>query len=176
MSGAHASDAGATPHAAGAVGAGVRLASGSPDDTEALGVALGRLLAPGDLVMLIGPLGAGKTCFVTGLARGAGVRGRVRSPSFTLMHEYQGRQALMLHLDLYRLDPMDVDALGLDEALERGAVVVEWGEKLPAALRDEALSVRFEVSGADTRTLLAAAAGERAARALAMWREALASG
>jgi tRNA threonylcarbamoyladenosine biosynthesis protein TsaE len=171
VSGAHASDAGAAQG-----GPGVRLASGSPADTEALGVALGRLLAPGDLVMLIGPLGAGKTCFVTGLARGAGVRGRVRSPSFTLMHEYQGRQALVLHVDLYRLDPMDVDALGLDEALERGAVAVEWGEKLPAALRDEALCVRFEVSGADTRTLLAAAAGERAARSLALWREALATG
>lgn len=161
-----------TAAAAGDAVASARLDSASAAATEMLGAALAPTLATGDLVMLVGPLGAGKTCFVTGLARGAGARGRVRSPSFTLMHEYAGRGVRLLHLDLYRLDPMDVDALGIDEALERGAVLVEWGEKLPAVLRAEALSIRFEVLGPDTRTLLAAAAGHRAAHVLAAWRAA----
>ncbi|MDE2491154.1 MAG: tRNA (adenosine(37)-N6)-threonylcarbamoyltransferase complex ATPase subunit type 1 TsaE, partial [Elusimicrobia bacterium] len=102
-------------------------------DTEALGEALGRTLRAGDLVLLEGELGAGKTTLVRGLARGAGYRGRVSSPSFALAHVYRGRRLTVHHLDLYRLRAADLGELGLDDLLRdpRGAVVVEWPRRAP---------------------------------------------
>ena len=90
-----------------------------------LGQALGTLLQPGDVVALEGPLGAGKTRFVAGLAAGLDVKARVRSPTFTLVNEYGGRITL-LHVDLYRLEPREVPGLALEERSERAALVVEW--------------------------------------------------
>jgi tRNA threonylcarbamoyladenosine biosynthesis protein TsaE len=142
----------------------LELASRSAEDTEALGESLAASLEQGDLVTLSGPLGAGKTRFVEGLARGLGCRGRVRSPSFTLVNEYPGR-ILLLHLDLYRVEPNEVDGLGLDEELERAALVVEWGEKLPARFRADALAVAFEILP-DSARALAARAGRGRGRAL----------
>ena len=109
------------------------LSSGSPDETERLGESLSPLLAAGDVVALMGPLGAGKTRFVAGLARGLGYAARVRSPTFTLLHEYSGPLPLF-HSDLYRLETRDVSGLGLEEALDRGPLVVEWAERLPSPL------------------------------------------
>ena len=169
MSGAHASDAGATPHAAGAVGAGVRLASGSPDDTEALGALLSRFLEAGDVIVLTGPLGAGKTRFVAGLARGMAAKARVRSPSFTLINEYRGDR-LLLHLDLYRLEPREAEGLGLEEQIECGVLVAEWGEKLPPELRRDALTLRFDVLSETERAITASARGGRGLELLARWR------
>jgi tRNA threonylcarbamoyladenosine biosynthesis protein TsaE len=151
----------------------VACSSPSVESTERLGGALAAVLSPGDVVALVGPLGSGKTRFVTGLAAGLEARARVRSPSFTLINEYRGRM-LLLHLDLYRIDPMDVPGLGLDEELERGALVVEWGDKLPATLRDEALEIRFEVCGPDERRLVATAVRGRGIELLEAWRECLA--
>ena len=93
-----------------------------------LGELIGRELRPGDLVLLYGELGAGKTTFVRGLARGVGCRGRVSSPTFALAHVYRGNPLTLHHLDLYRLKEGDAEELGLDELLNdpRGAVVVEW--------------------------------------------------
>lgn len=93
-----------------------------------LGELIGRELRPGDLVLLYGELGAGKTTFVRGMARGAGYRGRVSSPTFALAHVYRGNPLTLHHLDLYRLKDGDTAELGLDELLNdpRGAVVVEW--------------------------------------------------
>ena len=152
-----------------ASGAAPARRSRSAAETEALGVALAAALADGDVVALSGPLGAGKTCFVTGLARGLGCRGRVRSPSFTLINEYAGRVRL-LHLDLYRIDAADVEALGIHDEQARGVLVVEWGEKLPAWARAECLTLAFAIGPGSERTLTASATAGRGEVLRDAWR------
>ena len=146
----------------------MRFTSESEAETERLGAAVGALLEPGDLIALDGPLGAGKTRFVAGLARGAGVGSRVRSPTFTLINEYHGRIPL-LHVDLYRLEPNAVHGLALGEALDRAAIAVEWADRLPAALRGEALAVSIAAPRDDVRTFDVTATGARAAELLERW-------
>lgn len=148
----------------------VERRTASVDETEALGEWLAAHLRAGDVVALRGPLGAGKTRFVAGLARGAGASSRVRSPSFTLLHEYRGRMTLA-HLDLYRLEGGDVEGLGLDEWLERAALVVEWGEKLPRRFLREALEITFERPSDAERLLTATAVAGRGLELLAAWQE-----
>lgn len=105
-----------------------RLETAAEAETVRLGEAIGRELRPGDLVLLYGELGAGKTTLVRGMARGVGYRGRVSSPTFALAHVYRGNPLTLHHLDLYRLKAGQTGELGLDELLHdpRGAVVVEW--------------------------------------------------
>ena len=141
----------------------------SPEATEALGARFAAALATGDVIGLIGPLGSGKTRFVTGLARGTAATGRVRSPTFTLVNEYTGRPTLV-HLDLYRVDPGEVAGLGLDELIERGAMVVEWAERLPVRWRDQALEIEFRVMGDSRRALVATAQSGRPLELLRAWR------
>ncbi|MEK7383533.1 MAG: tRNA (adenosine(37)-N6)-threonylcarbamoyltransferase complex ATPase subunit type 1 TsaE [Elusimicrobiota bacterium] len=102
----------------------------SEAETVALGEVLGRNLVPGDLILLFGELGAGKTTLVRGIARGVGFRGRVSSPTFALAHVYRGNPLTLHHLDLYRLKKGETAELGLDELLADpcGTVVVEWPE------------------------------------------------
>ena len=153
-------------------GAGRRL-SRSPAETEALGEALAPALEVGDVIVLTGPLGAGKTCFVAGLARGLACAARVRSPSFTLVNEYRGR-LLLLHLDLYRVHAAAAEGLGIDEQAERGVLVAEWGEKLSDGLREHALAIEFTIASEHERGLVARAGSEpesaRAAALLGAWR------
>ncbi|HEX4046202.1 MAG TPA: tRNA (adenosine(37)-N6)-threonylcarbamoyltransferase complex ATPase subunit type 1 TsaE [Elusimicrobiota bacterium] len=106
----------------------MRLSTIGEDETIRLGEVLGRSLRAGDLVLLYGELGAGKTTLVRGMARAVGFRGRVSSPTFALAHVYRGKRLTLHHLDLYRLKEGETDELGLDELLNdpRGAVVVEW--------------------------------------------------
>jgi len=147
---------------------GARRVTAAVEETERLGETLAAGLVAGDVLVLSGPLGSGKTRFVAGLARGLGVRSRVRSPSFTLLSEYHGAVVLH-HLDLYRLEGPDVDGLGLEELVDEGALVVEWGEKLPAWLREEALTLVFEVLSEHERAVTARGAGERGGELLAVW-------
>ena len=102
----------------------------TPDEAETirLGGLIGLSLRAGDVVLLYGELGSGKTTLVRGLARAVGYRGRVSSPTFALAHVYRGKRLTLHHLDLYRLRKGDCAELGLDELLAdpRGAVVVEW--------------------------------------------------
>ena len=109
--------------------------SHSAEETEAIGEALGRLLRGGSVVAYRGGLGMGKTAFTRGLARGLGCRGRVTSPTFTIVNEYNGATPLF-HFDMYRLE--DEDALfdiGWDDYLERGGgCAVEWSENVESAL------------------------------------------
>lgn len=149
------------------------LRSASPEATEALARPLAAELREGDVLVLSGPIGAGKTRFVAGLAAGLDAASRVRSPSFTLVHEYRGRVTLV-HLDLYRLETVDAYGLGLEELLERGALAVEWGEKLPAALREDALSIRIAPGRGDERTIEVSAARGRGTELLEAWRARLA--
>jgi tRNA threonylcarbamoyladenosine biosynthesis protein TsaE len=113
------------------------LVTGAPEATEAAAARMARHVRRGDLLLLEGEMGAGKTTFVRGLASGLGVAGDVMSPTFQLVRVYRGPVQLA-HVDLYRLgDAADLADLGLDELLDEGAVVVEWGERLrdPAAIR-----------------------------------------
>jgi tRNA threonylcarbamoyladenosine biosynthesis protein TsaE len=138
------------------------------EQTEALGAALAPALAVGDLVALSGELGAGKTRFVSGLVRALAPGARVRSPSFTLVNEYEGALPLF-HLDLYRLVTGEVDGLGLEDYAMRGALLVEWGERLPGAWLEDALRLVFSADEGDARTIAGEARGARGHELLAAW-------
>ena len=121
-------------------------------DTQKLGEELGAALEAGDLVVLDGPLGAGKTTFTQGIARGMGVKGRVTSPTFVIAREHSsiGNGPSLVHVDAYRLgdDPLgELDALDLDSALEEAVVVAEWGGGLV-----EQLALRYVHVTLDRRT------------------------
>ncbi len=128
----------------------------SEEETMNLGRTMARTLKGGELIVLEGDLGMGKTVFARGIAAGLGVsEEEVHSPSFTLVHEYEGGRCPLFHVDLYRLDGgEDLEGLGLDELTEAGGVVmVEWGEKLPLWYRRDALTVRFHDLGEDSRQI-----------------------
>ncbi len=141
---------------------GAVLNSRGPGETRRLGTRLGRLLRAGDVVLLSGELGAGKTVFVQGIARGLGYEGAVSSKSFVLLGEYAGRVKLY-HADLYRLEaPEQAQELALEEVCADGALVVEWPERAPGIFPPDHLLVRFAVTGERTRTLTLEACGARA--------------
>lgn len=123
------------------------------EETTAAGERLGRGLRAGDVVLLYGELGAGKTAFVRGLARGLGApEADVSSPTFTLVQEYAGRVTLY-HVDLYRLEPKEVDDLGLEELVSGdGIVAIEWAERWHGR-PDDAIEVRLEYAGEDRRRI-----------------------
>jgi tRNA threonylcarbamoyladenosine biosynthesis protein TsaE len=128
----------------------------SEDETCDLGRAVARQFEGGELLLLEGDLGLGKTVFARGVALGLGISAAaVNSPSFTLVQEYRGGRLPMFHVDLYRInDPEEVGTLGLDEILGSGAVVVvEWGEKLPPFYRRDSLTVRFHDVGEGARRI-----------------------
>jgi tRNA threonylcarbamoyladenosine biosynthesis protein TsaE len=128
----------------------------SEEETFDLGRNFSRGLNGGELILLEGDLGLGKTVFARGVAAGLGVAPEdVHSPSFTLVQEYRGGRLRMFHVDLYRIEEGDdIESLGLDEILTFGAVVlVEWGERLPAHLRDTATRIRFADVGEDSRRI-----------------------
>lgn len=138
------------------------ITSRSVEETRELGARLGALLEAGDVVLLSGELGAGKTMFVQGIATGLGYGGTVSSKSFVLLGEYEGRTKLY-HADLYRLDePEMVEDLAIDELIADGVVAVEWPERADERLPEEHLMIRFEIDGPDERTLALEPSGERA--------------
>jgi len=126
----------------------------SEAETEEAGADLGRRLHAGTLILLYGDLGAGKTAFVRGLARGLGAStDEVSSPTFTIVQQYAGTSVTLYHVDLYRLEPREVDDLGLDDLIEEGAIVaIEWAERW----KDRpggAIEVRIENAGPDSRRI-----------------------
>ncbi len=122
----------------------------SPEETEAAGEALGRRLRKGDLVLLEGELGAGKTTFVRGIARGTGSTAPVASPTFQLVRIYPGRLQLA-HVDLYRIEnKSELGELGLDELADDGAVVVEWGDRMEVP---DAALIEIQHLGGDRRLI-----------------------
>lgn len=134
----------------------VILESESPEATEALANRLASHLRGGETIALSGPLGAGKTRFVRGLARGLGIEPRhVRSPSFTVHHRYRGGRLVLDHYDAYFVrEDGEFARDGLDEQLAEGhVVVVEWADRFPAEFEAATLRVAFEVTGEDSRRL-----------------------
>lgn len=129
------------------------IATRNEEETSAEGERLAACLGPGDVVLLHGELGAGKTAFVRGLARGLGAQpDAVSSPTFTLVQEYRGRTTLY-HVDLYRLKPAEVADLGLDELIEsNGVVAIEWAERWPDA-PERAWVVQIDDQGEDRRRI-----------------------
>lgn len=122
----------------------------APEETEAAGEELGRRLRKGDLVLLKGELGAGKTTFVRGMARGAGSLAAVASPTFQLVRIYPGRLQLA-HVDLYRIEnSTELADVGIDELADAGAVVVEWGDRIEVP---DAALIEIEHLGGDRRRI-----------------------
>ncbi len=122
----------------------------SAAQTQDLAAALAAMALPGDLVLLAGEMGAGKTAFAQGYARGLGISDQVTSPTFTIVQEYSGGRLGMHHLDVYRLETLrEVADLGLSEMLDEDAVMlVEWGDAVLPALPDQYLELRISF-GAD---------------------------
>jgi tRNA threonylcarbamoyladenosine biosynthesis protein TsaE len=141
------------------------VVSSSEQTTQLLGRAIGESLRSGDVVLLTGELGAGKTCMVHGMAAGIGSTAPARSPTFVLVNEYQGRIKLS-HADLYRVDnPMEARELALDESLQGGALVVEWPERAAGELPEDRLLLQIEVDPAtEIRTIVITPFGQRASR------------
>jgi tRNA threonylcarbamoyladenosine biosynthesis protein TsaE len=134
-------------------------------ETQAIAQRLGRLLAAGDVLALVGPLGAGKTTFVQGLARGLEVPPdrHVASPTFALVNEHPGRVPLV-HADLYRIEhERELAELGLIDAFDRAAVAIEWLDRFPDAAPADRLQVTIEFAPADARRLTFTPQGPRAA-------------
>ena len=125
----------------------------TPADTRAFGQELAALLRPGDLVVLAGPLGAGKTALTQGIGAGLGVPGAVTSPTFVLARVHRGGRVPLVHVDAYRLAGMaDVDDLDLDATTDEAVTVVEWGHGLVEQLADEHLVVELDRRDDDVRT------------------------
>jgi tRNA threonylcarbamoyladenosine biosynthesis protein TsaE len=146
---------------------GIRLST--VDDTRAFGHRLAAVLRPGDLVLLAGPLGAGKTALAQGIGAGLQVRGDVTSPTFVIARVHRG-PVPMVHADAYRLggrpDPrLEIDDLDLDASADEAVTVVEWGEGLVEHLNDAYLQVRIDRRDDDTRVVdLVPHGGDWAAR------------
>jgi tRNA threonylcarbamoyladenosine biosynthesis protein TsaE len=136
----------------------VTVVTSSAEQTRSIGCCLAPLLRAGDVVVVAGGLGTGKTTFTQGLAAGLGVTDRVVSPTFTLTREYEGRLRLV-HVDLYRLDrAQEVLDLGLEDVADGAVLVVEWGDVAAAYLTSEHLEVRLAAdidSGADDERTIA---------------------
>jgi tRNA threonylcarbamoyladenosine biosynthesis protein TsaE len=126
---------------------------GTRAEMEALGERLAALLRPGDLVLLTGDLGAGKTTLTQGIGAGLGVRGPVTSPTFVIarVHPSQVGGPPLVHVDAYRLGSIaEVDDLDLDASVDEAVTVVEWGEGIAEGLADDRVEVRIERAMADT--------------------------
>jgi tRNA threonylcarbamoyladenosine biosynthesis protein TsaE len=127
----------------------------SADETREAGVKISKKLKPGDVIALDGPLGAGKTTLVQGIAKGLNVPGNVASPTFTLINEYKGILPLF-HIDLFRLeDSNQIDEIGLFDYFKKGGVcVIEWAERLGNAVPPNSLEVAIELLGEKNRRII----------------------
>ena len=145
----------------------IEILSHSPDGTRAIGAILGAGASPGDVFLLVGSLGSGKTCLAQGILRGLDSDEHARSPTFVLVSQYEARLP-MYHVDLYRVDSVDeAFELGLDEYLfGDGVCVVEWAEKAPELFPEQSLKVKLAYVDETTRRLNITGSGERFAGVL----------
>lgn len=140
----------------------MEVRTASCQETQALAGCLGLLAQPGMILVLEGPLGAGKTSFLQGFAQGLGVTGVVNSPTFTLIKEYWGRLPFF-HFDLYRLEEAEeLWDLGFDEYMSKGGVcALEWGERVVELLPKEYILLRFSYAGENQRLIQFFPVGDR---------------
>ena len=126
----------------------------TPEETEAIGAALGKILTPGTVIAYEGDLGAGKTAFTRGLARGLGCTDTVTSPTYTIVNEYLSGRLPLFHFDMYRLRSSDdLFDIGWEDYLERGGIcAVEWSENVEEAM-EGAITVCIEKTGEETRRI-----------------------
>ena len=116
-----------------------------PEETAQLGEILAAELRRGDVLSLEGPLGAGKTQFAKGVARGLGINGSVSSPTFALVHEYEGGRLTLAHFDFYRMESEDeLETAGFDDCVAAGVVLAEWGDRFPDRLPEAVIRVVIE--------------------------------
>lgn len=150
----------------------LEIISRSAEQTRRVGMRLGAMLQPGDVVSLIGDLGAGKTTFVQGLAAGWGSLDPVSSPTFVLVNVYRRLDgARLFHLDAYRLSgPQEAIDLDLETLLEQGILVVEWADRIAAALPEDMLQVNLHYVDEDQRDLIFSARGKQYQQCLAEFR------
>jgi len=141
--------------------------SNSPAETEAIGAALARILVPGAVIAYRGDLGAGKTAFTRGLARGLGYTDMVTSPTYTIVNEYLGGRLPLFHFDMYRLACADdLWDIGWDDYLDRGGVcAVEWSENVAEALENP-ITVTIEKTGPESRRITIEGVTDHAALSL----------
>ncbi|MGD2061428.1 MAG: tRNA (adenosine(37)-N6)-threonylcarbamoyltransferase complex ATPase subunit type 1 TsaE [Acidimicrobiia bacterium] len=138
-----------------------------PEDTEALGGRLAANLRPGDIIVLAGGLGSGKTLLTKGIATGLGVEESVVSPSFVLVREYRSGFMPVIHVDVYRLGSMnEFDDLDVLENAQDGVLVIEWGGAIESALPEDHLRIEFEVEEDQCRVLRFVGEGAWASRDL----------
>jgi tRNA threonylcarbamoyladenosine biosynthesis protein TsaE len=135
----------------------------SAEETKAFAACLARLVTPGTVIGLEGDLGAGKTCFVKGLATGLGIdENAVYSPTFTLIAEHYTGKLPLFHVDLYRLEGGGIEGVGIEEYLfGQGVTIIEWFQFLPVGVVTEYLRLALAITGAETRTLTLTPFGER---------------
>lgn len=152
----------------------IRLDAPDVAATHAVAARLAGLLRPGDVVGLQGDLGSGKTTFVQGLARALGVPGPISSPTFTLLHEHAGGRLLLFHGDAYRLaGPADLADLGWDDILRAGGVaMIEWADRIAAALPGERLDIMLAEAEDGGRRITLTGRGARWARLETEWESA----
>ena len=143
----------------------------TPEATKQLAATLAPYLRAGDVVVLDGDLGAGKTQFVQGVAAGLGIRNQVTSPTFNILLTYPGGSLPLYHFDLYRLESAeDLEDIGFYETIDAdGASFLEWGEKFPEALPYSYLRIWIEANPDGTRTVRAHSFGERSRQLLFLW-------
>ncbi len=151
----------------------IEIISRSSEQTRRVGMRLGGLIQPGDVICLVGDLGAGKTTLVQGLAAGWGSLDPVSSPTFVLVNVYRKvEQARLFHLDAYRMSgPAEAIDLDLDEMLEQGPLVVEWADRIESALPEERIWVSLQWVDEDQRDLVFSARGARHQLLLDSFRE-----
>ena len=132
----------------------MKYTTNSPAETEAIGAALGKILPPGSVLAYRGDLGAGKTAFTRGLARGLGCKEIVTSPTYTIVNEYLGGRIPLFHFDMYRLRSSDdLFDIGWEDYLDRGGIcAVEWSENVADAMED-AVTITIEKLGEDSRQI-----------------------
>ena len=133
----------------------ITIKTTSVKETIAIGKKLGKLMSPGDVIYLTGELGAGKTCFVKGIAKGLGIRGKdITSPTFIIINEYKGKIPLY-HIDLYRIGVIeDLRDIGMDEIVYgKGVTAIEWAERIKDVLPDERLDITLKWVDDKTRSI-----------------------
>lgn len=152
----------------------LKLVTHSPEQTQKLGEGIGKLAEPGDIFLLVGKLGAGKTCLTQGIAYGLDIQEYTLSPSFVIMRELHGRLPLY-HMDFYRLENIEeISDLGLDDYLYgQGVCVIEWADKGLDVLPDDHLLIKIDYLSDNERNFVIEPKGERYIRMLTQLRAAI---